>query len=97
MKMMSGLLRPWSGGTSKFLSDHQVLTDAVSRPRQIFPDAKNSHNGKAKSADPDPLSIRSRAKIARLNRANKRVPPADHEIEYEDDDDEPEGAAEHNN
>ena len=95
---MTGLLRRWHGGTSKFLSCPHPLTDAVSCYRQIFPDAlKDKRHAKARSANPDPFSVRSRAKEARLYRANKRNLPADKENEEDEgegENEDPEGDAE---
>jgi hypothetical protein len=46
-------------------------TDPVSFYRQIFPDVFKTCNAWGKSAEPDPNSAWSRAKLARLDRARQ--------------------------
>jgi hypothetical protein len=74
MKKTNGLWKLWHGGTGMFPASlprnlhHNILH------RQIFPNKPGLRNKRTENdnAEPDPDSIRSKAKRARLQRAKKR-------------------------
>jgi hypothetical protein len=73
MRKMNGWWGRWIGGMSTIFSHLEISVTILYR--QIFPDkpwTKNKGKENDNPAEPDPDSIRSKAKHARLERAKKR-------------------------